>query len=303
MNSSISHSVKARLLNLAKSSGEEFELFLVRYVCERFLFRLGESEYRGRCTLKGAGLLAVWMDDPYRATRDVDLLARGSSDEASVRKLMEAVCQVDCKEDGLVFDLSTLEIAPIREGQSYAGQRAVIRTYLGSAKTKLQVDIGFGDAMASGPEVATIPTLLKRQPPPIVQTYPQVCTIAEKFEAMVKLGRRTSRMKDFHDVWALSEAFPFDGRELQAAVQQCFERRDTRWGIELPDALTEAFFLDGDLTARWKAYGRKGHFRIAPPADFSEVGRRVRNFLGPVRLCIVEGGELRASWFRGDPWL
>jgi len=90
---------------------------------------------------------------------------------------------VKCEQDGLGFDTSTLVVDPIREGQSYVGQRAVLRAYLGSAKTKLQVDIGFGDSMASGPETASIPTLLDGLPAPVVQVYPQVCTIAEKFEA------------------------------------------------------------------------------------------------------------------------
>lgn len=44
------------------------------------------------------------MDDPYRATRDVDLLAYGSSDDASVRVVVQTICAVSCPEDGLRFD-------------------------------------------------------------------------------------------------------------------------------------------------------------------------------------------------------
>ena len=40
--------------------------------------------------------------------------------------------------------------------------------------------------------------------------------IAEKFEAMVKLGRANSRMKDFYDLWLLSRAYEFDGDALGA---------------------------------------------------------------------------------------
>ena len=80
MSPNVPASIKARLLNKAKVKGEEFELFLVRYACERFLYRLGASLLRERCVLKGAGLLTLWMNDPYRATRDLDLLAFGSND-------------------------------------------------------------------------------------------------------------------------------------------------------------------------------------------------------------------------------
>ena len=69
MTNNVAASIRARLLNRAKAEGTEFELFLVRYACERFLYRLGESEVRERCILKGASLLALWMEEPYRATR------------------------------------------------------------------------------------------------------------------------------------------------------------------------------------------------------------------------------------------
>jgi len=116
-------SIKARLLVRAKRDHEEFDLYLVRYVCERFLYRLGASPFHDRCILKGAGLLALWMDDPYRATRDVDLLASGGSDAASVREAMETICAVPCPEDGVVFDLDSLAVLSIRNEMKYTGQR------------------------------------------------------------------------------------------------------------------------------------------------------------------------------------
>jgi len=101
-------SVKARLLAPAKERSEELERTLVRYTAERLLYRLGASQARERCILKGASLLTVWMRDPYRATRDVDLLSFGSTDDAAIRALVEEICKVPCREDGLRFDLSEL---------------------------------------------------------------------------------------------------------------------------------------------------------------------------------------------------
>ena len=302
MSPDVAASIKARLLNKARERGEEFELFLVRYVCERFLYRLGASELRDRCTLKGAGLLAIWMDDPYRATRDVDLLASGGSDEATVRASMETICSVPCPEDGLVFDLASLAVAPIRDEQKYAGQRAVLRVHLGKARIRLQVDFGFGDIVTITPEETEMPTLIDRVPAPLVHSYPRVATVAEKFEAMIQLGRRNSRMKDFHDIWALSEVFAFEGAPLREAVSSCFARRGTAWSSETPDALTAAFYSDADVQSRWRAYLRRGHFRTPPPEVFEHVGERVRAFLGPVRESIVEEASFEMSWPAGGPW-
>ena len=96
MSPDVAASIKARLLNRARRQGSELELVLVRYACERFLYRLGASGARERCVLKGAGLLTLWMDEPYRATRDLDLMAFGSSDDAGIRAIMETICAVPC---------------------------------------------------------------------------------------------------------------------------------------------------------------------------------------------------------------
>jgi hypothetical protein len=117
--------VKARLLARAKAEGEEFERTLTRFAAERLLYRLGASRARDRCLLKGASLLSVWLSDPYRATRDVDLLAFGAADEEAVRALVEEICAVPCPDDGLRFDLSGLRVETIRAHDEYVGNRSV----------------------------------------------------------------------------------------------------------------------------------------------------------------------------------
>ena len=137
MSRNIASSIKARLLAVAKSRGEEFELCLVRYACERFLFRLGASPLRDQCTVKGAGLLVLWLEDPYRATRDVDLLMSGTSDEKSIRETVDTICRIPCPEDGLTFDHADLVVMPIREEMAFQGQRAVLWAYLDRTRIRM----------------------------------------------------------------------------------------------------------------------------------------------------------------------
>ncbi len=233
-------SVKARLLALA--GGEDFQLTLTRYAAERLLYRLGASAVRERFALKGASLLAVWMPDPYRGTKDVDLLASGDPSDASIRALLESVCAVPCPEDGLVFDLSTLRLETIRPEEEYSGKRARFHALLGNTRIGVQLDLGFGDAVVPEPADITYPTLLNDLPAPELLAYPREAAVAEKFEAMVKLDVRNSRMKDFHDLWALASSFRFEGPVLQAAVAACFQRRGTPWAEEIPTPLTPGFY-------------------------------------------------------------
>jgi len=302
MSPDVAASVRARLLNQARASGEEFERILARFAAERLLFRLGASAARDRCILKGASLLAVWLPDPYRATRDVDLLLSGETDDDTIRSLVEEICALSCPEDGLRFDLSELVVETIRPDEEYPGKRARFRTFLGTARIALQLDFGVGDALALQPEEIVYPTLLATLPAPRLRAYPRAASVAEKFEAMVMLGMRNSRMKDFHDLWALAGAFGFDGRVLQKAITACFERRRTPWTEELPRVLSTAFYEMPELRTRWRNYLAAGAVLAPPPAQFGVVGERIIQFLGPVRNSILAGKAFASVWPPAGPW-
>jgi len=295
-------SVRARLLTQAHAKGEEFERTLVRFAAERWLFRLGASTARNRCALKGASLLTVWLPDPHRATRDIDLLAFGSVDDAAIRTLIAEVCAVSCPQDGILFDLSELTLEPIRAEEEYVGVRTLFWARLGVARIRMQVDIGFADAMTADLEEIEYPVLLPRLPAPRVRAYPRVTSVAEKFEAMVKLEKRNSRMKDYHDIWALASAFPFDGLTMRAAMVACFDRRGTPWSAERPAALTLAFYQTDDLQRRWQSYLRSGGILVAPPGRFEDVGEHIIRFIGPVRDSVIAGESFERAWTSEEGW-
>ena len=302
MSPDVAASIRARLLNQAKARGEEFERTLARFAGERLLFRLGACTARDRCILKGASLLAVWMPDPYRATRDIDVLASGPMDDAAIRSLITEICAVNCAEDGLRFDLSELVVEAIRAEEEYSGKRARFRAFLGQARSAVQLDISVGDALVIEPEEIDYPTMLASLPAPRLRAYPREQAVAEKFEAMVKLDTQNSRMKDFHDIWALAGAFDFNGAALQKAVAACFERRRTPWTEETPRALTSAFYQMPQFATRWRNYLAAGAVLVPPPARFEDIGERITSFLGPLRASILAGETLTARWSPVGAW-
>ncbi len=302
MTADVAASVRARLLNQARERSEEFELTLTRFVAERLLYRIGASGVRDRVILKGASLLAVWLPDPYRATRDIDVLATGSTTEDAIRSLVGEICGVPCPEDGVRFDVSDLIVEAIRAEDEYAGQRARFRAFLGKARIAVQLDIGVGDAVVGPIEEIDYPTILPALPVPRLRAYPRQVAVAEKFEAMVELDTRNSRMKDFHDVFALAGEFAFEGSSLQRAVAACFERRGTPWTAEAPRALTAAFYRMPEIETRWRRYLAAGAVLVPPPAQFEAIGERIIRFLGPVRESILAGEPFPSVWTAGGPW-
>ena len=96
--SNLAASVRARLLNIAKTEGSDFNQVLVRFALERILYRLTRSPHADRFVLKGALLFTLWYDMPHRATRDVDLLGFGASDLASITQVFVIqVCADQCR--------------------------------------------------------------------------------------------------------------------------------------------------------------------------------------------------------------
>jgi len=247
-------SVRQRLLNLAHARGQPMELLLTRYALERLLYRLSLSPHRDRFVLKGAMLLAVWFDEPHRATRDVDLLGFGDAAEDALLATFREIMAVEL-DDGVSFDLKGLRIEAIREEVEYSGSRLRTTAALAGARIPITVDIGFGDAVEPGVEDIDLPVLLD-MPSPHLRAYPPETVIAEKFHAMVVLGRANSRMKDYYDVWMLTSAFEIEHERLHRAMVATFSRRTTMIPAVVPDGLSDAFASDPGKLRQWDAFAR-----------------------------------------------
>ncbi|KPM17633.1 hypothetical protein VM77_10110 [Citromicrobium sp. JL31] len=272
----IGASVRARLLNLSKANGQSFDLVLTRFALERLLFRLSQSPHADRFVLKGAMLMMSWFDDPHRGTRDLDLLGFGDPSEAAMLATFRDILAQDA-EDGVVFDPDTLRIDRIREELDYGGLRLRAIASVGGARINLTIDIGFGDALEPGAEVVDYPVMLDL-PAPRLRAYARETVIAEKFQAMVALGRVNSRMKDFYDIWVLSRSFTFDDDRLAQAIAATFARRKTPIPTELPDALTPAFAADEQKQRQWRAFVED---LSVNPGELGDVVGELRVFLMP----------------------
>jgi Nucleotidyl transferase AbiEii toxin, Type IV TA system len=271
-------SVNQRLHNHAKASNEDFNLLLMRFANERFLYRLSVSDYKAGFLLKGASLFVLWFNIPHRPTRDVDLLGFGSSEISDIEKIFQEICEIE-SEDGLIFDSESVKGEDIKEGQEYQGVRIKFSALLGKSKINLQFDIGFGDAVTPNAQNVVFPTVLDF-PAPHLRVYPKETVVAEKFEAMVKLGITNSRMKDFWDLQYMIREFEFDGELLQKAIHATFKRRKTAFPEKLPLALTAEFATDKGKLTQWNAFLRKN--KLDSSLEFEQVIESLRIFFEPI---------------------
>lgn len=286
-------SVRARLLNRSREEKSDFQILLTRYVLERLLYRLGISEQRGKFVLKGAMLFAIWLDDSIRPTRDLDLLGYGDPNPIAISGSFRSICSLAVPNDGVIFDIDGIEVSRIRDNTEYSGVRVRTRADVAGALVRIQIDVGFGDAITPHAVEIKYPALLDA-PAPNLLAYPPETVVAEKTEALVSLGRGNSRMKDFFDLWTIAQTFPFDGGVLSEALRRTFERRGTAWPEKLPIGLKEDFALEKD--AQWQAYLSRDRLG-GVPASFFETVKCLRAFLGPA----LDRKSL-GSWPPGGPW-
>jgi predicted nucleotidyltransferase component of viral defense system len=295
----IAASVRARLLSLARERGEDFQLVLTRYANERLLYRLTQSSHAPRFVLKGAALFTVWTGELHRATRDLDLLGFGDASQENIRSVFAEVIALDVADDGVVFDRDSLLVGPIREDQEYGGIRVVLVARVTAASVRLQVDVGFGDAITPEAEVIEFPALLEF-PAPRLRAYPRETVVAEKLEAMVKLGLANTRMKDFYDLALLPKMFTFDGEPLVRAIRATFERRGTPLPTALPIALTPAFTGDPVKNTQWRAFLRKSGADTGQ--DLPNVTAAIAEFLATPLSATRASGRFALRWSAGGPW-
>lgn len=286
----IGASVRARLLDRARAERSDFQILLTRYAPERLLYRLSASPHRNRFILKGAMLFVTWVADPFRPTRDLDLL--GDSDAEAMAETFRAICAQPVADDGVTFDLAALMAAPIREEVEYGGVRIRTTATIAGARIPIQVDIGFGDAPAA--IEIDYPTLLDA-PTPHLRAYPVETVVVEKFEALVTLGVANSRLKDFCDLWVISRIFELRQAALVEAIQRTFERRRTVLPSVVPVGLTDEFAEA--WAAQWRAFLGRDRMAAAPDA-FAIVVADLRLFLMP----LVVGLEGERIWPPSGPW-
>ncbi len=292
--------VSVDLRTLAKEKGEDLQLLMIRYGMERLLYRLGRSEHRDRFVLKGAMLFMLWRNRPHRPTYDIDFLGFGDGNEAGIKKIFQDICRMPVEDDGLIWMSDSVRILTIRKEMEYGGIRVKLFGKLARARIPIQVDIGFGDAVAPDAKETEFPTLLG-DPAPRLRAYPKEAVVAEKYQALVSLALPNTRMKDFYDMWIIAREFDFDGMVFSHAIRNTFSRRRTPLPERKPAGLSARFYEDARKNDQWRNFLRKRNLAVAPP-PLADVCRFLDTFLSPPTQALARGEEFSAKWKAGGPW-
>lgn len=217
----------------------------------------------------------------FRVTQDTDLESTLRPDLDGMKRVFTEIALLPVEiDDGVRYDTASIETSEIKAQDDYKGVRVNFNALIERARIPLQFDIGFGDSVYPRPLFADYPVLLGGERPRM-KVYPQYTVVAEKVSAMIARGMDNCRLKDYFDIWALTETFPFDLGLLATAMARTFERKRFSFAGEWPDGLTDAYATNPMKVSQWKAFLRKTQPQ-ARPESLAEAVCRIRLFLAPV---------------------
>lgn len=282
------------LLARARREGRPADELLTLYVLERFLYRLSVSAYRDHLVLKGGMLLSAFGQ--RRPTRDIDLLARATSNEpAAVAAVVRQIAAVET-DDGVGYETHQMTTRVIREQHMYAAVRVAVPARVDRARQPLRIDVNVGDPVSPDPAVVNYPALLS-EPFPLL-AYPIEAVLAEKLVTIVARGDTTTRDRDFADVLLLAGHHDIDAASLSGAIAATAAFR----AVELRPVSDTLLTLGRDRQRDWQRVITRAGLEGLLPSDYTEAIRQVAAFSDPVITGQAElrhWDHLRAQWADG----
>jgi len=288
-------SVRQRLLNISRKDKRPFNELIQYYAMERFLYRLSQSDYADSFILKGALALQIRKVEKFRPTMDIDI-SQKRRDETSEIKL-KGILSTNVEEDGLVFDLQSIRLEDIKRDTAYKGMRVLFHGALDSAKIDMQIDISFRDIIFPEPKEKIVFPCILEFPAPKLWCYSLESIVAEKFEALMKLGDWNSRMKDFYDLWVLSRQHDFYGHRLSKAIELTFKNRGTSLKQEIT-AFKPEFIKKKEK--EWKSFIKTLNQESSP--SLSDVIEFLKLFLLPIVKALTLKKPMPKYWKAPGPW-
>ncbi len=260
-------SLKGRIKNYAKANNIAAQVVLQNYMFECFLTRLSVSEYSEKFVVKGGILIAAIVGLDTRSTMDLDTTLRDLPlTEGKIREAINAICQIDMKDD-VVFTVKSIE--PIRKDDIYGGYCVRIDAAYDTIITPLSIDVSTGDVITPGAVKYEFSGIFDEDVRINLWGYNIETVIAEKVETILRRGVFTTRPRDYYDVYILGTTQKYDKEIYNEALIATAEHRGSTEKISDVEGILKRISENIDLKDRWKKYQQK--YTYASDISFENV--------------------------------
>jgi hypothetical protein len=248
--------------------------------------------------LKGALLLAVYLPDEHRSTRDGDLLLFGRYTRQSLLGMLQSICGFK-QDDGLTFRPGKIELR--NAGTPKCPVFAVIvPAMLGASNCDvhlhIHLDTNLGEAVVLSPSYVAFPSLLKL-PRPKLKAYPIETVVAETLQAIAHLGLSNPRLKDYNELVEVALSCRLSGEAVRQAIAATFERNGVPVPTETPLGISAACYDAKARQTEWKALVRR--HGLSKGLGLKEACELIEALAMPPSLAAAAGQSFRFSWDKG----
>ena len=247
-------SFKAIINNIAKENKVAAQAVLQTYMLERLLERISLSQYKNNFILKGGLLISAMLGIDSRTTMDMDTTIKGFTlTEENINKIMQEICEIKI-EDNVSFKVNNTEL--IREDDDYGGYRITFEAnYNNEMPVILKIDVTTGDKITYK-EIEYEFSLMLEDRKIRVLSYNLETVIAEKFESIIKRGPLTTRIRDYYDIYMLTntQSKNIGKKELKEAIKETSKHRESIGIIEHWQETIDLIRENENLLKQWKKY-------------------------------------------------
>ena len=262
-------SFKAIINNMAKENNVAAQSVLQTYMLERLLERISISKYKDNFILKGGMLISAMLGIDSRTTMDMDTTIKGFPlTKDNITNIMDEICNIEI-DDNVTLKINKVEL--IREDDDYGGYRITFEAkYNNEMPVIMKIDITTGDKITYK-EIEYSFTLMLEDRKIQIWSYNVETIIAEKFEAIVKRGVLSTRIRDYYDVYMLinTQNKIIDKKTLKDAITLTAQYRGTSEIIKDWKKIVEKIANDSKMRQQWKRYQKDNFY--AEEIEYDEL--------------------------------
>lgn len=248
-----SRQLKDKISNLSGNDSTKAQMLIRKYMMERFLARIAQSEYKNNFILKGGMLISAFVGIEARATMDIDTTVRSLSLTKEVASdIIKEIAATDL-DDGLTFSITKVE--DIMEEHDYAGIRFTLEVTLEKLRDTIKIDVSTGDEITPAAIEFSYKMMFDDEKLDI-WSYNLETVLAEKLETIVARSTLNTRMRDFYDIHILWTEMQSDInlKILEQAIINVARKRGTLHLFDNLDDILKDIKQSNHLESNWQNY-------------------------------------------------
>lgn len=249
--------LKAKVRNLSGGDSSKALALIRIFFMQRFLERISQSEYRDHFILKGGMLVASMAGLNTRVTMDIDASVKATPlTREDATKMVEKIIAVDIP-DGTSFQIT--KVTEIMEERDYPGLRFILEARMEKLRQAINIDISTGDVITPRAVEYSYPLMFEERSVSIL-TYNIETLLGEKLETVMARGTANTRMRDYYDIYILSNQQSFEQDILRNAFLATSQKRNTINQLPEINNILYRVETDAEMKKRWNNYMKESFY-------------------------------------------